>query len=135
MSLIAFYPELRQLHIGLVLTSGGLFALRGLSLFAGTRLGMARPVRLASYAIDTALLAAGLTLWQLLQLHPWYDRWLGTKLVLLLAYIVLGSLALKRAPTRATRLAAFVLALGCYGFMLSVAVTHHPAGLFRSGPG
>ena len=53
--------------------------------------------RRLSYGIDTLLLTAGITLWSLLGLNPVGNSpWLGTKLVLLLVYIVLGSVALKR---------------------------------------
>ena len=45
-----------------------------------------------------AMAAIGITLWVLLSWHPVQHPWLGTKLLLLLLYIVLGSLALKRAP-------------------------------------
>ncbi|MFP5466629.1 MAG: SirB2 family protein, partial [Gammaproteobacteria bacterium] len=70
----------------------------------------------------------GGTLWWMLQLHPWQQTWLGVKLVLLLVYIVLGSLALKRAPTRAGKAFFFVAALTVIGFMASIAVAHHPLG-------
>ena len=63
--------------------------------------------------------------------HPVRDPWLGTKLLLLLLYIVLGSLALKRAPRPGQRAVFFVAALAVYGFMASVAVAHHPLGLLR----
>lgn len=130
MTLAHWYPVLKHLHIGLVLLSGALFALRGLALLRGQGWAMARPVRLSSYVIDTGLLGAGVSLWWLLGLNPARELWLGTKLVLLLLYIVLGSLALKRARGRAARVAAFVAALACYAFMLSVARWHHPLGLF-----
>lgn len=131
MTLLAWYPELKALHITVVLLSGALFALRGLAMLRGQRWGMARPVRLGSYAIDTLLLAAGLAMWWLLSLNPLRETWLGAKLLLLLLYIVLGSLALKRARSRAGRVAALVAALACYAWMLSVARAHHPLGFFR----
>ena len=50
---------------------------------------------------------------------------------LLLAYIVLGSFALKRAPTRRARAACYLAALVCVGWLVSVALAHHPAGAWR----
>ena len=122
------YVHLKPLHIGLVLCSGGLFASRGLAALLGAVWPMAAPVRYASYVLDTCLLLAGLSLWWMLGLNPLRELWLGTKLGLLLCYIVLGSLALKRARRRPLRWACWLAALVCYAFMLSVARYHHPLG-------
>jgi uncharacterized membrane protein SirB2 len=127
----AWYSELKATHISLVLMSGLLFAWRGALVLAGRSWAMARPWRLLSYGIDTLLLAAGVTLWAVLSLNPVASPWLGVKLMLLVLYIVLGSLALKRAPTPALQRASYAGALGVYLFMVSVALTHHPLGLFR----
>ena len=66
--------------------------------------------------------------WALLRFHPWHDSWLGAKLVLLVVYIVLGSFALKRAPTQAAKAAFFLAALACVAFMASIALNHDPLG-------
>lgn len=130
MQLVDWYVELKTLHIGLVLGSGAWFVMRGLGVLAGGGWPMAAAVRHASYAIDTLLLCAGAGLWFMLGLNPLQQHWLGFKLVLLAVYIVLGSLALKRARTWGLRALCFMAALGCYAFMLSVARAHHPLGMF-----
>ena len=84
--------------------------------------------RRLSVLIDVGLLSAGITLWALLRFHPWHDSWLGSKLVLLVVYILLGSFALKRAPTRAAKAGCFVAALACVAFMASIALNHDPLG-------
>ena len=129
MALIEFYLPVKQGHIGLVTASGVLFALRGAAVQAGQPWAMRRPWRLLSYAIDSALLGAALLLWAMLQINPVSQPWLGVKLLLLVAYIVLGSLALKRGRTPGTRRAAYLAALATYGFMATVALAHHPLGL------
>jgi uncharacterized membrane protein SirB2 len=130
MAPIEFYPSLRQVHIGLALTSGTLFLVRGLAALAGARWPGAAVARHASMGIDTALLAAALGLLWLLHLNPFATAWLQSKLVLLVVYVVLGTFALKRARTRTARLLCFVAALACFGAMLAVARTHQPfAGL------
>lgn len=128
MSLATWYLPIKNLHIGLVSASGLLFFVRGVAVLTGQHWPMRKPWRRLSYAIDTLLLSAGVTLWAILSLGPIQNPWLGTKLLLLLLYIVLGSLALKRAPTPATRRASFAGAVVVYLFMLSVAVAHHPSG-------
>ena len=127
----AYYPTLKLLHMVLVVLSGTLFVARGAGVLAGLAWPMHPAARRASVAIDTLLLSAGVTMWVLLSWHPVRDPWLGTKLLLLLLYIVLGSLALKRAPRPGQRAVFFVAALAVYGFMASVAVAHHPLGLLR----
>lgn len=129
MAPIDLHMPLKLAHVALVTASGLLFALRGAAVQAGAAWAMRRPWRLLSYAIDTLLLAAGATLWWLLGLHPVRDPWLGTKLALLLLYIVLGSLALKRGRTPAVRRASYGAALATYLFIASVAVRHRPLGL------
>jgi uncharacterized membrane protein SirB2 len=55
----------------------------------------------------------------------------GTKLLLLVLCIVLASLAIKRAPTPATRRLSFAATLGVYLYMTSVAAAHHPLGILQ----
>jgi uncharacterized membrane protein SirB2 len=125
------YPTIKLLHITLVACSGALFLARGASVLAGQAWPMRPAARRASVLIDSGLLAAGVSLWLLASWHPLRNPWLGAKLGLLLLYIVLGSLALKRAPRRGQRAVFFLLALGVYAFMASVAVAHHPLGALR----
>lgn len=129
MALIDFYPQIRHIHISLVLVSGGLFLARGVGVLRGASWPMAAGVRRASYSIDTALLGAALMLVHILQLNPLVVGWLGTKLVLLLVYIGLGSMALKRAKTPRGRLGFLIASMLCYGYMLTVARTHSPWGV------
>jgi uncharacterized membrane protein SirB2 len=56
------------------------------------------------------------------------NHWLTFKLALLLAYVVLGSMALKRARTPLARALFFVAALVVYTAMLGIARAHHPLG-------
>lgn len=123
------YPVIKTMHIGLVLVSGGLFVLRGLAVLLGhNSVAMRVPVRYLSYAIDTALLAAALALLAMLHLNPFTTPWLAAKLALLVAYIVLGTLALRRARTRSRRVMAFAAALLCFGAMYAIARRHDPLG-------
>ena len=60
------------------------------------------------------------------------NHWLTVKLLLLVLYVVLGSVALKRGRTRRIRTAAFAAALLTVGFLVTVARAHHPLGIFAS---
>jgi uncharacterized membrane protein SirB2 len=130
MALIEFYAQIKAAHVALVAASGVLFACRGAAALARRPWPMRTPWRLASVVIDTLLLGAGVTLWALLSLQPLRDAWLGTKLALLLVYIALGTVALKRR-----RAWAYAAALACYLAMVSVALAHHPLGVLRAAFG
>ncbi|KAA9131437.1 regulator SirB [Marinihelvus fidelis] len=128
-----FYLQIRWVHIIAVLASGSLFFLRGILVLGGKpRLAMTAPVRYLSYTIDTALLTAALMLMTILRQYPFVQGWLTVKVLLLVVYIVLGSIALKRGQSRKTRAVAFAVALVVYGFIISVARAHNPAGWFIS---
>jgi uncharacterized membrane protein SirB2 len=127
--MIEFYPEIRWVHIAAVLTSGSLFALRGIAMLAGARWYMAAPLRYLSYTIDTVLLTAAFMLATILHQYPFVHAWLTVKVLLLIVYVVLGSYALKRGATRLVRAWAFLAALLVYGYILGVARAHDPRGV------
>ncbi|HLP97003.1 MAG TPA: SirB2 family protein [Sideroxyarcus sp.] len=120
------YLHLKTIHVASVTLSFTLFFLRGVWMLRGSPLVQARPVKLARDVIDTLLLGSAIMMaWQL-GLNPLDTPWLGAKIVALLSYIVIGSVALKRGKTRNIRLAAWLLALLVFGYMVSVAMTHDP---------
>lgn len=131
MALADFYPLIKASHVGLAMLSGGLFAGRGVGVLMGATMPMSTPMRRLSQVIDTSLLAAALLLLVTLQLNPFATPWLLAKLMLLVAYIVFGTLALRRAPTRAGKALAFAAALTCFVMMVAIARTHDPLGFLR----
>ncbi|MDP2007073.1 MAG: SirB2 family protein [Rubrivivax sp.] len=130
-ALIEHYITLRDWHVGFVTASGALFALRAFATLAGAQWPLSRPARVASWVIDTGLLSAGGLLWATLQLNPLVQAWLGTKLLLLLVYIGLGTMALRRARTPMARLAWTLAALACFGWIVGTAIAHDPTGPLR----
>lgn len=129
--MLAFYFEIKMVHIASVLASGGLFAARGALVLAGVKWANAAPLRYLSYTIDTVLLTAALMLLTALKLNPFVVPWLSVKLALLVVYVVLGSLALKRARSRRARALFYAAALATFGFMYFVARAHHPLGILQ----
>ena len=130
--MIEFYLQIKAVHVAMVITSGLLFAVRGAAVLAGARWAMAAPLRYLSYTIDTTLLTAALMLLTTLKLNPFAVPWLSVKLALLVVYVVLGSLALKRARSRRGRSVCYACALATFGFMYYVARAHHPLGLLQA---
>jgi uncharacterized membrane protein SirB2 len=125
---IEFYPQARAVHIGAVLCSGTLFAVRGCGVLANARWPMAAALRYLSYGIDTVLLTAALMLVAMLPSAVFANHWLTTKLVLLIVYVALGSLALKRGRSVRVRTICFVAALTVFVVMVGIARMHHPLG-------
>lgn len=129
--MLEFYAQIKAVHVAAVLASGGLFALRGALVLAGVRWAMAAPLRYLSYTIDTVLLTAAMMMLTALKLNPFAVPWLSVKLALLVVYVVLGSLALKRARTGRARAFCYLAAVATFAFMYSVARAHHPSGLLQ----
>ncbi|MBS1185872.1 MAG: putative rane protein [Proteobacteria bacterium] len=120
------YLLLKQLHLTTIAITLTLFLLRGAWMMMGSALLQARWVRIVPHLNDTLLLASGITLAVLMQQYPLVHGWLTAKLIALIVYIVLGTIALKRGKTRAQRIAAWFAALLVFGYMAAVAVTHDP---------
>jgi uncharacterized membrane protein SirB2 len=55
--------------------------------------------------------------------------WLWAKVIALLVYIGLGTIALKRGRTRGVRIAAFAGALATFAYIVSVAIAKSPLGV------
>jgi len=126
--MIEFYPQIRAVHIGAVLGSGALFAVRGAGVLSGMRWPLAASLRYLSYSIDTTLLTAALMLVSVLPAAVFANHWLTVKLVLLVVYVALGSFALKRGRSARVRGICFAAAVAVYACMFGIARTHQPLG-------
>jgi uncharacterized membrane protein SirB2 len=127
-----FYSQIKILHIACVVCSGVIFTFRGVLMWAESRWTNTLALRRLSYAIDTLLLGSAVSLAGILRQLPFVSSWLTAKLLLLVVYILLGIFALRRGRTRLTRQVCFVAALSVYAFIVSIAITHNPRGLFAS---
>ena len=130
--MIEFYPQIKFVHVAAVILSGSLFALRGSLMLVRSRFTHHPALRYLSYVIDTILLTAALMLVAILHQYPFVQAWLTVKVLLLAVYIVLGVFALRRGRTRAVRAGFFVAALTVFAFIVSVAITHNPWGVFAA---
>ena len=125
-----YYLVLRNAHIACAILTITLFVLRGSLMLANSAWQQNVVLRYLPHAVDTVLLTTALMLTTVIQQYPFAANWLTAKVVLLVAYIVLGSIALKRGRTRQVRVVAFVAALATVAFLASVARAHHPLGIF-----
>lgn len=127
--MIEFHAQIKWVHITAIIISGLLFLLRGSLVMTGReRIAMLAPLRFISYGVDTVLLSAALMLLTILPHAMYANGWLSLKLVLVVIYVVLGSVALKRGRTAGVRAGSFVAALAVYLTIAGIARAHHPLG-------
>jgi uncharacterized membrane protein SirB2 len=128
-ALMAFYPQIKWVHIAAISASGSLFALRGALVQAGhPRWAMVASVRYLSYTIDTVLLTAALMLLTMLPGAMFANGWLTAKLVLVVVYVALGTFALKRGRTPRVRTICYLGALLVFVNIIGIAIAHQPLG-------
>jgi len=120
------YPWVRAVHVTSSALSIAGFVARGALMLRGSAWLQARFVRVAPHAVDTLLLASALWLAWFLGQVPFVHGWITAKIGALLAYIVLGSVALKRGRTLPIRSAAFAAALASVAYLVWVALTRDP---------
>jgi uncharacterized membrane protein SirB2 len=117
------YNALKAVHVGAVGVSLGLFLLRGAWMMAGSPLLQRRWVRVVPHVVDTVLLVSAIWLAIELRQAPFRDGWLTAKILGLLLYVVLGSVALKHGRTKVARTGAFAAALAVFTYIVAVART------------
>jgi uncharacterized membrane protein SirB2 len=120
------YTWLKWLHVGCVIASGAGFLARGVLMLADSSLLRARFIRIAPHVVDTMLLAAAIAMAVLARLSPLAQPWLAAKIAGLVAYIVLGAIALRHGRSRRARGTAFVAALLVFGYIVGTAVQRDP---------
>lgn len=122
MSLLA----LKYLHIGCAIISYLLFLTRGIWMLQSSPRLQQRWVKIAPHIVDTVLLVSAITLaWQL-ALSPLAAPWLMAKIIALLLYIVLGTIALKRGKTLRIRLGFWIAAQLVFLYIVLTAIKHNP---------
>lgn len=123
------YVVLKHLHVTCVILSVTGFLLRGLLMLRESPLLGRRWVRTVPHLNDILLLAAAIGLSVITAQYPFVHGWVTAKIFGLIAYIILGSVALKAGRTKDVRVTAWLVALGCFGYIVSVALTKNPLGV------
>ena len=127
-----YYLALRNVHIACAILTITLFVLRGGLMLADSRWQQNVVLRHLPHAVDTVLLTSALMLTTMIRQYPFATPWLTAKVALLVVYIVLGSIALRRGRTRRARIVAFVAALLTVGLIVGIARAHHPLGILAA---
>lgn len=127
------YQTLKYIHVSCAILSVGGFALRGWWMLGDHRLLAHRLTRTLPHVVDTALLGSAITMAVMIGQYPFQADWITAKVIGLVAYVVLGTIALKRGRTRRIRAFAYGAALLVFGWIVSVALSKNPAGWLAQG--
>lgn len=122
------YYAIKNLHVTCVVLSATGFLLRGLWMMTGSSLLQHTLTRVLPHIVDTVLLSSAIVLAMMIEQYPFSAGWVTAKVIGLLAYILLGTVALKRGRTQRVRAGAFIAALLVYAWIVSVAITKNFAG-------
>lgn len=122
------YYLIKNLHVTCVVLSAAGFLLRGTWMLTGNALLRHRLTRVLPHLVDSTLLLSAITLAVMIEQYPFSAGWVTAKVIGLLAYILLGTVALKRGRTRGMRIAAFAAAILVYAWIVSVALSKNIAG-------
>ncbi|NMM27110.1 MAG: SirB2 family protein [Glaciimonas sp.] len=121
------YLALKHFHVTCAVLSGSLFLLRGFWMLVDSPILQRRWVRIAPHVIDTLLLTSALVMVFWSSQYPFVQNWLTAKVIALVVYIGLGTVALKRGKTKTVRVAAFISALLVFAYIVGVALTRQAA--------
>lgn len=125
------YAALKHLHVTTVLISYALFFLRGVWMMRGSPMLQRRWVKVLPHVNDTMLLAAGVSMAVMIAQYPFVAGWLTAKVVALILYIVIGSVAIKRGRTRGVRIGAWIAGQLVFAYIVLVAFTKSPLPWIR----
>ncbi|MCW0350028.1 SirB2 family protein [Pantoea ananatis] len=127
--MFAFYPLIRNLHLLTVAVTISLFLLRFYWQRTGSAMLQRRWVRILPHVNDTLLLLSGASLVMITHFYPFSPQgsWLTEKLLGVIIYIALGSVALSRRPrSDRTRWIAFIVALIALVTIIKLALSKMP---------
>jgi uncharacterized membrane protein SirB2 len=117
------YEAVKLVHISTVILTICGFTLRGYWMLTNSPHLQLRLTKVLPHIVDTFLLLSGIALVVILRLPVLSQDWLLMKFVALLAYILLGAIALGRGKTMRARTTALVFSLAVFAYIVGVALT------------
>jgi len=126
------YILVKYVHVVSVVLSVTGFFLRGLLIIRASPLMNARWIKVLPHFNDTILLAAAVSLAVMSGQYPFVVGWVTAKVLGVIVYIILGSLALRAGSTQRMRIVCWLAALAVFGWIGSVALTRQPMGFLAA---
>ena len=122
------YYTIKHIHVTAVVLSAFGFLLRGWWMLNGSPMLQHRVTRVLPHVVDTVLLLSAMVLAVMIAQYPFVAPWITAKVAGLVAYVVLGTIALKRGRTLRVRAVALFAAMVTYAWIVSVAMTKRWSG-------
>ncbi len=119
-------PWLLYLHLTTVAVTAVSFSLRWHWALTHPARLEGRWTRTLPHINDATLFFSGLGMALILHQYPLVNAWLTAKLSALVAYVVLGALALRHGRNRRQRLLAGISALLCLAYLVGVGLHRSP---------
>lgn len=120
------YAAVKHIHLTAIALSVLLFLLRFLWTIRGSQMLHKKWVKVLPHIVDTLLLVSAATLCVLVSQYPFVTPWVTEKLLGLLMYLFMVTLALKIAKTGFMRAVGLVGALSWLAFTALVAISKQP---------
>jgi uncharacterized membrane protein SirB2 len=130
---MAMYLILKYVHVITAVATISGFLLRGYWMLTESENLRHPVVKIAPHIADTLFLVAGIGMVWLLHLNPLVQPWLLAKFAGLIAYILLGTVAIKRGPTKQVRTVALVGAVAVFAYIAGVALAKSPLSWLALG--
>lgn len=117
------YFVIKHLHVTSAVLSILFFMVRAWWSVRESPLLQTRVVKIAPHIVDTVLLVCGVLLAAMI--GP-AQPWILAKIIALVFYIGVGTVAIKRGKTPASRAVAAVFAVVIFVYIVGVAIRHNP---------
>lgn len=121
------YLALKHTHLLFVFLTLALFVLRGIWLFTQSPLLQKKLAKILPHVFSLFLLVSGVGVSVLLGFTPGNQPWILAKLIALIVFIALGIVTFKASNITIGKV-SWILALGVYAYIISVAMTKSPLG-------
>ena len=121
------YLVVRTVHVAAVAISVPLLVVRASIGIRSTPERVPRVLRVLPHIVDTVLLASAVLLTVILRQYPFMVPWVTAKVLALVAYVGVGTVAVKRGATARIRAAALAVALVIAAYIVATALHHDPA--------
>ncbi|MCP4320266.1 MAG: SirB2 family protein [Psychromonas sp.] len=119
------YLLIKHLHITMAYLSISLFIFRSILSIRSSTLLQHKLLKILPHIIDTLLLSCAILLMITIQQYPFVNSWLTAKLIALLTYIVVGTIAIKRGKTAVIRFWATIISVVIFSYIVAVAKAHN----------
>ncbi len=120
------YVIIKYIHVLAAIATISGFLLRGYWMLTESSHLQHRITRVVPHVVDTVFLMAGVAMVWMTQVNPLSQLWLLAKFAGLIAYVLLGTIAIKRGPTKQIRTIALVGAVAVFAYIAGVAITKSP---------